>query len=409
MPTSIIKKYTIGDGEHVIIDCKKSLGSHIVDIYGKKYLDCNSQYGSQALGWNHPKLVEKSQELGEIARHKVANPDFHTKELATFVSTFANVAPDFKHFFFIEGGSLAVENAIKVAFDWKAQKLGLNEEECNKMDIIHLKEAFHGRSGYTLSLTNTVHNKVAKFPKFPWTRVLNPKIGSIDIEEAEIESVNQIKDALKGRHKVAAIILETIQGEGGDNHFRPEYFAYLRKIADENEVLLILDEVQTGFGITGKMWAYEHYGIIPDLICFGKKTQVCGIASTGRIDDISTNVFNVSSRINSTWGGNIVDMVRCTHIINVIKKDNLLDNANVVGDYFLSELKKIENVDNVRGKGLFLAFDVKNEIKRDEVMFQLKKNMTILQSGSKSVRIRTHLTFSKENVDEAIGYISKAV
>jgi L-lysine 6-transaminase len=405
----IVRQFTIGDGEHIVIDYHKSIGSYIVDARsGQKYLDCSSQYASQALGWNHPGL-KQWMDCKPLIQHKIANSDFYTDVYADFLKTFSGLTQDFQYLFFVEGGSLAVENAIKAAFDWKAQKLNLTEEEVDQLDIIHLQQAFHGRSGYCLSVTNTVPNKTARFPKFPWTRVVNPKITS-NLEEViqqEEKSIAQIKKALLSR-KVAAILLEPIQGEGGDNHFRFEYLLELRKLADENDCLLIFDEVQTGIGLTGKMWAYQHFGIIPDLLVFGKKCQVCGFASTKRIDEVCGNVFHVSSRINSTWGGNLLDMYRFHHIAKIIHEQNLVANAAIVGDYFLKKLQKLTNITNARGRGLFLAFDLEDVKARDVMLSKLRKRMSILACGEKSIRIRPHLTFNKSNVDEAVSYINDA-
>lgn len=408
-----MKKHTIGDGEPLVINKSFSQGSHILDVLtGHTYLDCSSQFASLPVGWNHPKLKSNIPQLGISGTHKLANSDYYSCELADFVETFASIAPDFKYFFFVEGGSLAVENALKAAFDWKAKKLGLTEEEANDLDVIHLKDSFHGRSGYALSITNTVHNKVALFPKFKWTRILNPKINFplVDSEVAKDEEVSlqQAKEALKSK-KVAAIILETIQGEGGDNHFTPRYFAALRSLADEYEAMLILDEVQAGVGSSGRMWAYEHFGIIPDMISFGKKSQVCGFASTNRIDSVPDNVFHLSSRINSTWGGNIVDMVRFTIIANIIKEENLVKNAETVGAYFLSKLKELPIITNVRGLGLMLAFDLENPAVRDSILAKMQTKMTVLPCGKQSIRLRPSLIFSNYDVDEAIDIIKWAL
>ena len=409
----IIKKYTIGDGEPLVIDRLYSQNSHIIDmITGQKYLDCSSQFASMSLGWNHPKLNQAALGLGLAALHKYANSDYYSPEMAEFVQKFASIATDFQYFFFVEGGALAVENALKAAMDWKAKKLGLTESEVNNLDIIHLEKAFHGRSGYTLSLTNTVPNKTALFPKFNWTRIKNPKI-TFPLVDSEVVideelSLCQAENALKS-NQVAAIILETIQGEGGDCHFTPSYFAALRQLADKYEALLILDEVQTGVGLTGKMWAYEHFGIVPDMISFGKKTQVCGFASTVRIDEVPDNVFKTSSRINSTWGGNIVDMVRFNYIIDIIKEDNLVKNAAIIGEYFVKQLMTVPRITNVRGRGLMVAFDLETPEARNEVISNMQKKMTVLPCGERSIRLRPHLIFTKENVDEAVEIIKESV
>ena len=173
--------------------------------------------------------------------------------------------------------------------------------------------------------------------------------------------------------------------------------------------MLIFDEVQTGLGLTGKMWGYKHFsGVMPDMICFGKKTQVCGFCCTDRINNVSDNVFNVSSRINSTWGGNIVDMVRFCHIADAIEKDNLVENAKTVGEYLLERLVTVDGISNVRGRGLMIAFDLSSEPERDKIMELLSENMLVLKCGNKSVRLRPHLTLSKEDADFAHSYIEKA-
>lgn len=275
----------------------------------------------------------------------------------------------------------------------------------NNLDVIHFTMAFHGRSGYTLSLTNTGESKTKWFPKWDWTRVDSPAINLYGdsvaaIEDAAIEKINQALD----RRLVAAIILEPIQSEGGDNHFRSVFLTRLRQLADDHNVMLIFDEVQTGVGMTGKMWCYQNYGVVPDMMCFGKKTQVCGFCATDRIDSVPENVFKVSSRINSTWGGNLVDMARSKLYMEIIEEDKLVDNAKEVGDYFLVKLQEL-GLNNARGKGLLLAFDLENTEARDAMFNSLSENIICLKCGPKSIRFRPHLTFSKEDVDKAISFI----
>lgn len=396
-----LSKYILTDSDSLVIDAHQSHGMWIADQKGNMYLDCDSQYASQALGWNHPKLLEQKERLADAALHKIANSDFYSEEYAHFVQNFASIAKDFSHFFFVEGGTLGVENALKAAFDWKANLLGIGEPYTNKFDVIHLKKAFHGRSGYTLSLTNTVPDKTDLFPKFNWTRITNPALKFPVVEQEsrklESESLEQAEKALK-TNLVAAIILEPIQGEGGDNHFSPEYFKSLRELADKYQAMLILDEVQTGIGMTGKMWAYQHFGIVPDMICFGKKTQVCGFCCTHRIDMAQKNVFNTPSRINSTWGGNIVDMVRFTIINQIIKEDKLVDNAKRVGKYLLEKLQDLP-FENVRGRGLMIAFDLESKEARNAFLEKTKKKLTLLPCGERSIRLRPALIITQDEAD----------
>ena len=390
-----LRENILVDGFHIVVDQTRSLGSYVVDLNtGKKYLDCYSQFASQPLGWKHSAMIKAQAEMGYAGRVKLANSDMYSEGYADFVEKFSEITPDFKHYFFIEGGALGVENALKAAFDWKAKKLKYTHAvDINNLDIFHLKNAFHGRTGYTLSLTNTTPEKTALFPKFKWTRV-----------EPDWEDIER-----RIHGEVAAIIVEPIQGEGGDNHFPPVFFKNLRRIADEHECLLIFDEVQTGMGLTGKMWAYEHFDIVPDMMCFGKKTQVCGFCSTERIDEIEDNVFNTSGRINSTWGGNIVDMVRFRYIVDAIQKEKLVDNAHNIGAHLLWCLNTIRGLDNVRGKGLMIAFDLSSSELRDRMVELLQENMIVLKCGSRSIRLRPPLTFSDEDADTACRYIREAL
>jgi L-lysine 6-transaminase len=416
------------DGFDVVVDLARSKGSYLVDARnGKRYLDFFTFVASHPLGMNHPALTSPSF-LRRLTRAAVTKPslsDIYTVEQAEFVATFARVAkPDYlPHAFFIEGGALAVENTLKAAFDWKIRKnfaRGYREERGRQ--IIHFRQAFHGRSGYTLSLTNTDPVKTDLFPKFAWPRVLNPVMrfpqddaNRARVEQDEAIAINQIKQAFRdNRDDVAAIILEAIQGEGGDNQFRPEFFRALRELADENEAMLIIDEVQTGVGMTGKMWAHQHY-LKPDMISFGKKMQVCGFLCSRRIDEVAENVFALPSRINSTWGGNLVDMVRAQRYLEVIEAEGLVENARVVGDYLRSHLEGLAAefpgiVSNARGLGLFCAFDIVTPEARTELRNRaFRKGLIILPSGERSIRFRPPLNVSRREIDLGISIIREGL
>ncbi len=424
----ILKNHILADGYDLVLDLDKSKGARLHDARtGKDYLDFFTFFASNPLGMNHDRLAgdrEFVDKLGRTAINKPSNSDVYTEQMAEFVSTFDRVGiPDYLPYaFFVSGGALAVENALKVAFDWKVQKnfrKGYRVEKGHK--VLHFDRAFHGRSGYTLSLTNTEPVKTRYFPKFNWPRIHNPAItfplnkeNRHSVEEAEKQALAQAERYFEEyKDEIACILLEPIQGEGGDNHFRPEFHKELRRLADENEALLIYDEVQTGVGLTGKFWCHEHY-VKPDILAFGKKAQICGILASKRIDDIETNCFHVSSRINSTWGGNLVDMVRFTRILEVIEEENLVDHAAETGNWFQERLKKLAGnqpiFSNPRGLGLFCAIDLPDTASRDKLLKQcLKNGLLILGCGTKTVRFRPPLTITKEELDEGIDIISKSV
>lgn len=421
---NVLKKHMLVDGFDITVDLNKSSGSYLYDSkHNRRLLDFFTFVASNPLGMNHPKLNngEFISEIGKVAVNKPSLSDIYTEIQAEFVKTFFDIAVPsyFKYSFFIEGGAMAVENTLKTAFDWKVRKnfkKGYKEEKGHQ--VIHFKEAFHGRSGYTMSMTNTDPAKILYYPKFSWPRISNPKItfplneqNLSDVIEAEKDSVNQIKDAIhKNKDDIAALIIEPIQGEGGDNHFRKEFFEQLRLICDENEILLIFDEVQTGIALTGKWWAHMHY-VKPDLISFGKKTQVCGILCTDRIDDVEENVFRIPSRINSTWGGNMVDMKRFKKILEIIKEENLVENCKTQGDYLKEKITQLserypDKIFNPRGLGLFCAFDCRDKEMRNIALGKsLESGLMILGSGEKAIRFRPPVNITSAEIDEGIKII----
>jgi len=423
----ILSKNILADGFTPIMDLENSKGSYIVDqSTGDSYLDMFSMFASGAIGYNHPNIIKNKDLLAEVSITKPTLSDLYNVYYADFVDTFNRLAiPDYlPHAFFVEGGALAVENALKVAFDWKVRKNLEKGIENKGSQIIHYEQAFHGRSGYTLSLTNTTDpRKTMYFPKFNWPRVLNPYISfpmtSKDLEyvkNKEQKSLDQINNAIdKNPNDIAAIIIEPIQGEGGDHFFRDEYFIAIREICDQNEMLLIFDEVQTGIGITGKMWAHQHYSVKPDILCFAKKAQVGGILAGPKIDEVENNVFVESSRINSTFGGNLIDMVRFKLILETINEDNLISNSKEIGSYLLTKLVDLQEsypayITNARGLGLWASFDLPSMTERDELWGKMMENkLLILTSGDKSIRFRPHLTVNKKEIDEAMGIINTSI
>lgn len=259
----VLGRSMLVDGLDIVLDLTRSGGSYLVDaITGRRYLDMFTFVASSALGMNPPALVDDREfhaELMQAALNKPSNSDVYSVAMARFVETFARVLgdPALPHLFFVEGGALAVENALKAAFDWKSrhnQAHGI--DPALGTQVLHLRGAFHGRSGYTLSLTNTKPTITARFPKFDWPRIdapyMRPGLDEPAMAALEAEALRQARAAFETRpHDIACFVAEPIQGEGGDRHFRPEFFAAMRELCDEFDALLIFDEVQTGCGLTG--------------------------------------------------------------------------------------------------------------------------------------------------------------
>lgn len=425
----VLKKRILVDGFRIVMDLKKSKNAWVHNqVDGQKYLSFYSFFASLPIGFNHPGLKNRAYQraLLEAAQAKVTLSDVYSPHYARFVDVLDRVAlrRAFRYFFFVEGGALAVENALKVAFDWKTRVNQKRGKKTEADQVIHFTEAFHGRSGYTLSLTNTHdRRKTEFFPKFLWPRFPAPKIHIYEeedilptVEEREARAVRLIESHLKrSATKTAAILIEPIQAEGGDNHFRGVFLKQLRRLADKYEVLLIFDEVQTGLGLTGKWWCWEHFGIKPDILCFAKKTQTGGIAVTDRIDRAGIeHCFRLSSRINSTFGGNLCDMVRATRYIEIIREYDLLDNITRRGLQALQALTRLSQtfpLTNVRGRGGMIAFDAPSETIRDRIVKTAmeKECLIILPCGKRSLRLRPALSMTEEEVAEGVLRLEKTL
>ncbi|WP_158796737.1 L-lysine 6-transaminase [Pedobacter sp. L105] len=425
----ILSEHVLADGFDLTYDMGLSQGAYIYDSkYNRKLLDFFTCFASVPLGYNHPKMVNDENFKHNLLLAAMANPsnsDVYTQQYAEFVKTFGAIGiPSYlPHAFFIAGGGLAVENGIKVAMDWKVQKnfaKGYKEEKGFK--VLHFEKAFHGRTGYTLSLTNTLPDKTKWFAKFDWPRVSVPQVtyplDSDNLAQAihtEEVSIAQIKAAFAAnKDDICAIIIEPVQSEGGDNHLREEFLTQLRTIADENDAFLIYDEVQTGVGLTGKFWCHQHYSekARPDILAFGKKMQVCGILVGNKVDQVETNVFRVPSRINSTWGGNLVDMVRATQILQIVEEDKLCDHAAEVGQYLKENLERLstkyDQMSNVRGKGLLCAFDFPNADMRNKFLKKgLENEVMFLGCGPQTIRFRPALIIEKEHIDKGMEVMNK--
>ncbi|MFD0772360.1 L-lysine 6-transaminase [Streptomonospora algeriensis] len=418
-----LAQHLLVDGFPLVLDLESSRGSQLVDsVSGETYLDLYTSFASSPLGFNPPAIVEDREFmslLGAVAANKPANCDLYTTHFADFVETFTRVLgdPELPHLFFVEGGAQAVENALKCAFDWKSRH---NELKGRSPDlgtkVLHLRSAFHGRSGYTLSLTNTDPGKTERFPVFDWPRIDAPVMRFpaadhlADVQDSEQRALEQAESAFRQHpHDIACFIAEPIQGEGGDNHLRAEFLQAMNRLCAENDALFVLDEVQTGVGITGSAWAYQQLGLSPDVVAFSKKVQLGGIMAGRRVDEVPQNVFRVSGRISSTWSGGLVDMVRSRRLLEIIERDGLIGHACDLGTYLLNALIELadahpELVDNARGRGLMCAFDLPTASLRNEIVRRLlvEEKVLVLPSGVRSVRLRPALSISKEEVDTVL-------
>jgi len=426
---AVLKRRLLADGYDFVLDLERSHGAWLHDSRsGRDYLDFCMFFASNPIGYNHPKMQDPEflAVLHRVAQLKPSLSDFYGVEYAWFVDTFGRVAmPEhLRYAFFVEGGALGVENALKTAFDWKVRRNRAKGIPGQKgQQIVHFRQAFHGRSGYTLSLTNTDPRKTDLFPRFPWPRIDNPGLrfpvtpeGLADTKAAEERALEQIEQAFADNpDDIAAILIEPIQAEGGDVHFRPEFLRALEQKARQHDVFFVLDEVQTGVGITGRMWAHEHWGLRPDAVAFGKKIQLGGCMVGPRVDEVEDNVFKLSSRINSTWGGNLTDMVRSARFLEILQEDALVENTRVVGERLLAGLVALERelggkLGNARGLGLMLAFDLDTPELRDRALERMLANgLLLLPCGVRSIRFRPPLNLTAAEADTALDLVRRSL
>ena len=406
------------DSYPVMWDLTRSKGSWLWNASeGCSYLDFHCGYGSNPLGHNHDGLIEAMTRspMGVSAFwNKPACGDFYTEELLEFVETFQTemiprkmqTAP----LFFIDGGAAANDNAIKVAQDYKVQRTG--NPKATK--IAGLTDAFHGRSPGSLSLTNTDPHKTKLFAKFEgWPRIPTTD-GTPEADEALLAHLSQAFE--EGNDEIAGVMVEPIQCEGGDNHLTARVLQGIQALCRQHDALFMLDEVQTGFWTTGARWCFQHFDLTPDVVTFGKKSQQCGIWGGPKVAAFKDGCMHQSGRISSTWSGNLVDMIRSTHIMRIIKDDGLAGNAIVRGKQFVDVMqifgeKYPQHISNVRGRGLIIAFDATDTKKRNLILQKLysEEKFIGLACGDRTVRFRPNVNVYGYDMDIALGRIENVL
>jgi L-lysine 6-transaminase len=423
-----LSRHLLVDGYDFVLDLDRSHGSTLVDARtGTGYLDLFTFFASNALGMNHPALRTRvvQERLARAATHKPSNSDVYTPELAAFVDTFERVLgdPGLPHLFLVEGGALAVENALKAAFDVASRRNeAAGRDPALGSRVLHLTGAFHGRTGYTMSLTNTDPIKVERYPRFDWPRIESPALehplaaNEATNRRAEDRALRQARDAFAAHpHDIACAIVEPIQAEGGDRHLSARFLTELQDLVHEHDALFVVDEVQTGVGATGTPWAYQQLDLTPDVVAFGKRTHVCGIMAGGRLDEVEDNVFRTSSRLNSTFGGSLTDMVRATVMLEVIERDRLIERSAELGAALLDTLRGLEErlpaVSGARGRGLMCAVDLPDQAFRDEVVARMftREHVFLLGCGPRSVRFRPSLTVEPEQLEAGVAALARVV
>ena len=367
---------------------KGGQGCYIEDVDGERYLDFTSNIASCPLGYNHPELNEIITRYGGIGAHKIAGQDFYCEEHCQLAEKLLSISNPNSKVFFINSGAEAVENAIKLAYRRNGPLPG-----------IACINAFHGRTLGALAFTFSKEVQKANFPEFPAKRIKF----CISDDDPEIDIIQKIAS----EYKLSFIIIELIQGEGGVNVASKKFVNNLNNTSIKYDIPLIIDEVQTGLGRTGKWWTYQHYGIKPDIVTIAKALQVGAVVFDKKFEPRRPGV------LSSTWGGGSrIDMAIGIKTIDIISKGKLLDKVNKSGDFLkkcLSELKnKHDIIMDVRGLGLMLGVEfLKKEI-RDKIIYKLFKNkLLVIPSGVKIIRILPPLIITENEISKGLNIFEK--
>lgn len=374
------------------IDFDKSHDSYVFDKNtNREYLDFMSMFSSLPLGYNHEIFNDENflNESRKISKMRVTNCEYSSDEKEEFVKEFKRFCSlnIFNNIHFTCTGALAVESAIKMAMIHKGVKDPI---------IISFRNSFHGITSFGNFVTPKDGATFNRLDGYPWEDMW-PKVSSLQ----------EIKDVFREfKDRVAGIIVEPIQSTAGDIYIDEFTLQGVRDITTENNIPLIFDEIQTGFGSTGKVWYFQYTDIIPDIICFGKKSQVAGIM----VKDEFASGFKSPQKFCITWDGDLIDMVRSKYIIKEINRSKLLNNAKEKGKYLKDKLSEIKELKNIRGTGLLLAFELETKKKRDSVCkLSLNYGLLINPTGINSIRLRPNLNVNYLDIDKAVKIISSSV
>lgn len=354
----------------------------IKDIDGHEFLDFTSNIGSSPLGYGHPDILDVIKKYSKIGIGKIAGQDFYCEEHAQLSKNLLSILPDNFKIFLCNTGTEAVENSIKLAY----KKMG-------PLQGISCINAFHGRTLGALTFTDSKLEQKHNFPEFAVKRIKF----CTDNNDPEINAVEKL---LK-ENKIAFIITELVQGEGGYNIASKKFIKTLRKLASNYSVPLILDEVQSGLGHTGKWWCFEYYDIKPDIMSMAKALQVGASVFDKKFEPRQKGV------LSSTWGaGDRISMATGARIIDVIKRDKLLQNVTKRGKTLkkgLTEMLGKNGITNIRGLGLMIGVEFDSKRRRDILLKNLfAKNLLVLPAGKKSIRLIPPLIISKEQIEQGL-------
>jgi len=379
---------------NIKIDFEKSNGSYIFDKNSKRsFLDFFGMYASLPLGYNHPALTsdEFRDEVFRCSHTKVTNCEFISTETEEFDLEFSEYCGRgvYSNFHYCSTGALAVEAAIKTCLHYK---------NYHTPNILSFRNSFHGVNSYGGFVTDRFFSSKKRLKGLP--EMFSTKC-SYDLDEVEAHLANKNKP-------VTCVLVEPIQCTAGDIHHDRNFFTTIRELCDKYDVPLVFDEIQIGFGATGKLWFFEHLNIIPDIVVFGKKTQVSGLMAADKLSGIFDHE-NIP-RLEVTWNSDTLDMIRSKYITRAFKELGVLENVVARGDQLFDQLSKLDGISGLRSRGLIIGFDLKDTITRNKFMDTLYgKGMICNSTGERSIRLRPNLCVTSDDVSKACKLIEEAI
>lgn len=391
MKTSNIAKGSIFN---IKIDFEKSNGSYIFDKNSKRsFLDFFGMYASLPLGYNHPALTsdEFRDEVFRCSHTKVTNCEFISTETEEFDMEFSEYCGRgiYSNFHYCSTGALAVEAAIKTCLHYK---------NYHTPNILSFKNSFHGVNSYGGFVTDRFFSSNKRLKGLP--EMFSTKC-NYDLEEVESHLSNKDKP-------VTCVLVEPIQCTAGDIHHNQTFFNNIRDLCNKYDVPLIFDEIQIGFGATGTLWFFENLDIIPDIVLFGKKTQVSGLMAVEKFSGIFDHE-NIP-RLEVTWNSDTLDMIRSKYIVRAFKDLNILDNVLARGKQLSASLSRLGEISGLRSRGLIVGFDLKDTDTRNRFMTTLyNKGMICNSTGERSIRLRPNLCVSSADIDKGCRLIKEAL
>lgn len=366
---------------------EKGEGMYLWDTDGKKYLDFIGGWAVNCLG-HCPSVIADALNM-QASLLVNASPTFFNKPMIELAKLLTDISC-FDRVFFTSTGAEANEGAIKLARKYGAKYLN------GAFEIITTTNSFHGRTLATMSATGKKH----------WEDLFRPKLpGFIHVPYNDIDAMSKAVG-----DKTCAIMLEPVQGEGGVNIASDTYIRALRELCDDRGILLILDEIQTGIGRTGKMFAYEHFGIEPDIMTLAKGIGG-GFPLSAMLAKEKLNIFDPGDQ-GGTYTGQPLAMAAGLAVVSEVLSRNLPDRAAIIGDYALERLMEMSEkypIGNIRGKGLLIAFDLPDPIGNRIVSECLREGLIVNSPQPYTIRLMPPLIVTKYDVDNMIQILSKVL